>query len=219
MSRRSPSLVTSGPLPYLISHPAAVSDESSSRWPVLVFLHGYDEGFSTPIHQGLTRHGPFRPSSASVATSEFIVVAPQMPVSGDFWHVYADAVREIVQTIHEQEYGDPSRTFLTGFSFGGNGVFDLALQQPDVWRALWPVDPVRVPIKDPQKPIWLSSGQVSRRSEERFIQRLRLERLQPDTTDKIIPQNRIYVDQAQDHVGTATLAYQDDRIYQWLLSL
>lgn len=217
MNRRSPTLVTSAALPYMISHPTPV-DNDASRWPILFFLHGYDEGAPTPIEQALTRHGPFRATSASVATSEFIVVAPQMPVSGDFWHRYADAVREIVQQVQELHQGDAARTFLTGFSFGGNGVFDLALKQPDLWRALWPVDPVRVPHEDLEQPIWLSSGQISRRSEARFVQRLHLERLQSEHADTVILHDRIYVDQSQDHVGTATLAYQDDRIYRWLLS-
>lgn len=217
MNRRSPELVTTGALPYMISRPES-ADNNQSPWPVLCFLHGYDEGFPTPIAQALTRHGPFRRTSSSVATSEFIVVAPQMPISGDFWHRYADAVREIMLDVQEVHKGDAARTYLTGFSFGGNGVFDLALEQPELWRALWPVDPVRVPAEDPKQPIWLSSGQVSRRLEERFFQRLHLERLQSDSAEKGIPGDRIYVDQAQDHVGTATLAYQDDRIYQWLLS-
>lgn len=217
MNRRSPSLITSGTLPYMVSQPAPVGG-GIQRWPMLFFLHGYDEGYPTPIEQALTRHGPFRPTSSSVATNEFIVVAPQMPISGDFWHRYADTVQELVQQIQESHHGDPERTFLTGFSFGGNGVFDLALTQPDLWRALWPVDPVRVPREDLKQPVWLSSGQISRRLEKRFFNRLHLERLEPDEVDNVEIKDRIYCDLAQDHVGTATLAYQDDRVYRWLLS-
>lgn len=217
MNRRSPSLVTSGTLPYMLSQPVPVGG-GTQLWPVLCFLHGYDEGYPTPIEQALTRHGPLRPTSSSIATSEFIVVAPQMPVSGDFWHRYADVVQELVQQVQESHRGDPDRIFLTGFSFGGNGVFDLALTQPNTWRALWPVDPVRVPREDLKQPIWLSSGQISRRLEKRFFDRLHLERLEPDQTDNIETKDRVYFDLAQDHVGTATLAYQDDRVYRWLLS-
>jgi hypothetical protein len=31
------------------------------------------------------------------------------------------------------------------------------------------------------------------------------------------PGERVYLDQGEDHVGTARLAYADDRIYRWLL--
>lgn len=216
MQRPSLELVTSAPLPYLISRPA--DDAGVERWPILCFLHGYDEGQPTPIQRGLTRHGPLKPTSSPVATTEFVVVAPQLEVSGDFWHRHAGTVEEIIQTVQEEFQGDPERTFLTGFSFGGNGVFDLALAQPELWRALWPVDPTRAPSRDPGLPVWLSSGAVSRRAEKRFMERLQLEQLRPEQADKLVPGDRIYFDQMQDHVGTATLAYQDDRIYRWLLS-
>lgn len=221
MTRPNPVLVTSGPLPYLLSLPShhqANESDPETESPVLCFLHGFDEGHPAPIEQALTRHGPLRGASSSVATSEFIVVAPQMPVSGDFWHRYADAVAELIQNVQYQHRGDGNRTFLTGFSFGGNGVFDLGLVQPGLWRALWPVDPTRVPHKAPEQPVWLSSGQVSRFSEERFISRLQLERLQPDDVEMQTPGDRVYLDQMQNHVGTAAMAYQDDRIYRWLLS-
>lgn len=218
MTRPSPTLVSSAALPYLISRPQP-TETGTERWPVLCFLHGYDEGHPTPIRQGLTRHGPLKPTSSLVAVNEFIVVAPQLHTSGDLWFRHANEVQTIIQEVHKQDQGDPERTFLTGFSFGGNGVFDLALELPSFWRALWPVDPTRVPKGDLKPPIWLSSGAVSRRAEERFIQRLRLNRLGPEDADtKAAPGDRIYFDEMQGHVGTATLAYQSDRVYRWLLS-
>lgn len=181
--------------------------------PILCFLHGYDEGGPVPIGEGLTRHGPLADTSSSRAVGEFIVVAAQMPTRGDLWYRYADAVREIVEKVRERYGGDSRQTFLTGFSFGGNGVFDLALQQPGLWTALWPVDPTRVPKTDPKRPVWLSSGQISRNYADDFIERLRLEPLR-----NADPGDRVYVDQNQDHVGTARRAYRDDRVYEWLLS-
>lgn len=109
--------------------------------------------------------------------------------------------------------GDSARSYLTGFSFGGNGVFDLALAQRELWAALWPVDPTRVPPADPGLPVWLSSGEVSRRGERGFVERLGLN--QPAGA---APGGCVIVDRGQDHVGTATLAYADERIYDWLLA-
>jgi hypothetical protein len=72
--------------------------------PVLCFLHGYDEAASASGDEGFTTPRPARA-----------------------WrHRYADEVGALV----EQHGGDPQRRYLTGFSFGGNGVFDLALLQP-----------------------------------------------------------------------------------------
>jgi predicted peptidase len=212
MSRTDRILVESGPLPYLLSVPG--SDPSSSgAWPLLCFLHGYDEGAPMPVERALTRHGPLAAGSSPMATSDFIVVAPQLPARGDLWPRYAEAVEQVVRQVQAQHNADPARTFLTGFSFGSNGVFDLALKQRELWAALWPVDPTRVPPEDPGRPVWLSSGQVSRPNASAFIRRLRLEPLRGAE-----PTDRVYEDRGQDHVGTARLAYQDDRIYGWLLS-
>jgi hypothetical protein len=204
-------LITSAPLPYLLSRPGTSAPDSGA-WPVLCFLHGYGEGAPMQIQQALTLHGPLRRGSSPVATGRFLVVAPQLPSRGDLWYLHANAVQQIVSQIHARHQGDPGRTYLTGFSFGGNGVFDLALMQHDFWAALWPVDPTRVPARDPELPVWFSSGEISRSFGQAFIRRLGLLPLH----DR--PGNRVYVDQGQDHVGTATLAYQDDRIYGWLLA-
>lgn len=212
MSRADLHQVEATPLPYFLSLPAT-SAPALGAWPLLCFLHGYDEGAPLQIQQALTRHGPLRPGRSARATEQFIVVAPQLPRRGDLWGRYADDVQQIVQQVQAHHGGDPERTYLTGFSFGGNGVFDLALKQPDFWAALWPVDPTRVPADDPERPVWLSSGEVSRRRERRFIERLHLEPLRERP-----PGDRVYEDQGKDHVGTATLAYQNDRIYCWLLS-
>ncbi|HWI40831.1 MAG TPA: hypothetical protein VNX25_05030 [Verrucomicrobiae bacterium] len=202
------AVLVQGRLPFLLSLP-----RGGGKRPVLLFLHGYDEGAPLEIRAGLTRHGPLRPGS-SLRAAEFIVVAPQLPLRGDLWGRYAECVLEIVARVHSVHQGDPRRTFLTGFSFGGNGVFDIALRDPTVWSGLWGVDPTRVPEEDPGLPVWLSSGEVSRRRREGFMQRLAL---QPAGEGE--PGRRVYSDDGLDHVGTATAAYSSDRVYDWLLSL
>jgi hypothetical protein len=205
-------LITAAPLPYLLSVPDGIVP-ANGAWPVLCFLHGYDEGAPMPIRQALTRHGPLRPTSAQMATSEFLVVAPQLPGRGDLWPGYAHSVQQIVLEIQNQHHGDPCRTYLTGFSFGANGVLDLPLRQPRFWAALWPVDPTRLPEKDPDLPIWLSLGEISRHRRDEYTRRLGLEPLPGGTGG-----DRVCTDQQQDHVKTSILAYQDHRIYDWLLS-
>jgi hypothetical protein len=212
MRRNEPSLVESAPLPYLLALPAG-DPPAAGAWPVLCFLHGYGEAAPMPIRKAMTLHSPLHPDASPRAREAFIVVAPQMPAGGDLWHRHADSVRDIVQEVQSLHRGDPQRTFLTGFSYGGNGVLDLALRQPHLWAALWPVDPTRVPEEDPRLPIWLSSGELSRRDRAAFIERLGLETLAGDP-----PGDRVYEDRGEDHVGTAALAYRDGQIYDWLLS-
>lgn len=211
MEESDPRVVTSGPLPYMISIPSA--HDQPGRLPVLCFLHGYDEAAPLPIRRGVTRHGPLRRGSSRRAVREFILIAPQLPQPGDIWYLFADAVLAIVKQVQESFQGDPHRTYLTGFSFGGNGVLDLALVQRNFWAALWPVDPPRVPASDPGHPVWLSFGEVSRRRKEEFIRALNLKH-----AGGTVHGDRLYLDEGQDHVGSAELAYRDEKIYSWLLS-
>ncbi|HEX6177421.1 MAG TPA: hypothetical protein VF057_03625, partial [Thermoanaerobaculia bacterium] len=110
---------------------------------------------------------------------------------------------EVASSVVVQYDGDADRTYLTGFSFGGNGVFDLGAVQRGFWAALWAVDPTRAPRVHPDVPVWISAGQIARSHEQAFRTAL------PDAT---------WVDDGEDHVGSATRAYRDDRVYEWLLA-
>jgi predicted peptidase len=200
-------LVRDAPLPYLLAAPAAAQGPK----PVLCFLHGYDEGPPTDAREGLTKHGPLRPDGAPAAVHDFIVVAPQLPARGDLWSLSARAVMEIVRGVHQRHGGDPARTYLTGFSFGGNGVFDLAAAHRGFWAALWAVDPTRVPAQDTGAPLWLSFGEVARFQKAGFVRRLAMR-------EEDAAGDRVYTDHGEDHVGSATSAYRDERIYRWLLA-
>jgi predicted peptidase len=182
--------------------------------PVLCFLHGYGEAAPLAIEQALRRHGPLRLGTPARALQPFLVMAPQLPRRGDVWREQASAVREIVREVQRECGGDPSRTYLTGFSYGGNGVFDLAALQPDLWAALWAVDPTRVPPRRLERPVWLSIGEAARHSAERFVSALAL---QPAEASGFAG-DRLFLDEGADHVGSAALAYRDERIYSWLLS-
>jgi pimeloyl-ACP methyl ester carboxylesterase len=202
-------IIDAAPLRYLLAIPQG-TDAAEPR-PVLVFLHGYNEGAPTDLQAGMTLHGPLREGNPSIA-GDFIVVAPQLPEQGDMWRGWDDEVRDIVLRVHAQHGGDPKRTYLTGFSYGGNGVFDIALMQPGLWAALWSVEPTRAPERDPGLPVWLSSGELTRRRQSGFTNTLHLERADTEPFG-----DRICTDEGLDHVATATHAYQDERIYRWLL--
>ncbi len=198
-----------GPLAYALREPDA---RAGRHPPVLCFLHGYDEGRPTPLVDGVTRHGPLR-ADASALGEAFVVVAPQLPACGDLWHVFGDDVLNIVMAACEWFDADPHRIFLTGFSFGGNGVFDLGLAHDGFWSALWAVDPTRVPDRALEQPVWLTVGEVARRRAVPMIAALQARPFAADPS-----QRRLYLDEGESHVGSATRAYRDDRIYEWLLA-
>jgi hypothetical protein len=211
MSQSGLLRVHSAPLNYLISLPPAYTPEAGT-WPVLCFLHGFREAAPMDIQAALTLHGPLRAGNPLLAIDHFIIVAPQLPPpGGDVWAYYAAAVQQMVKAVWEQYRGDPRRTYLTGFSFGGNGVLDLALVQPDVWAALWAVDITRV-AAEPGRSLWLCLREQHPLTND-FIADLKLV---PAETD---PQgNRLYTVSGGDHVDAATTAYRNGPIYDWLLT-
>ena len=189
-------------LKYLLSVPS-----TSAPSPLLCFLHGYGEAAPMAIERALRRHGPLAASAAPLAERQFLIVAPQLPIAGDNWALHGDEVRVLVDDVGAKHAVDAARRYLTGFSYGGNGVFDLALAQPDLWTALWAVDPTRVPRAAPAQPLWLSAGEAARAQRGPFVRALRLR----DTGE------HVWADNGEDHVGSARVAYADERIYRWLL--
>jgi poly(3-hydroxybutyrate) depolymerase len=183
----------------------------TKRPPLLCFLHGYDEGQPTELVEALTRHGPLK-SDASKRAQAFVVVAPQLPVRGDYWHRHAKSVRDIVFAMCDRFDADSERLYLTGFSYGGNGVFDLATTSNVAWAALWAVDPTRAPREPLTQPVWLSVGEVTRAGLRRFVDALQLVPRAPGRKA-----SRVFLDEGEDHVQAATSAYADPRVYDWLL--
>jgi dienelactone hydrolase len=122
-------------------------------------------------------------------------------------------VLALVEQVSRQHAAARSPRYLCGFSFGGNGVFDLAMLQPEAWSALWSVDPTRPPDPAMTQPAWLSIGDRVRRREAEFFANLRSKPAGDGPNG-----DRVHLDQHQDHVESARLAFADRRIYEWLLS-
>lgn len=212
---RAPALRTERhqSLRYVVRGPAA------RDLPLLCFLHGFGEAAPLELVTAMTLHGPLRGGNPAASIDGFVIVAPQLPVAGDLWQAQADAVREIVLLEAGRCGCDAARLYLTGFSYGGNGVFDLAILQPDVWAALWPVDPTRPPPMRIRAPLWLSLGDIARREVGAYVERLGLQ--SADAVLQGFAQQagagaHVWEDEGLDHVATATSAYRNERIYRWL---
>ena len=198
----------------LVSVPPGERPEGG--WPVLVFLHGSNEAAPMPLPVAMTAHGPLRASSGTAATQRFVVVAPQLPApGGDVWATKAEAVKGIGQDAVDKHDGNPAQIYLTGFSYGGNGVLKLGVSEPNDWAALWPVDPTIPPVESIDRPIWVSAGQRARGNKETFRKVWKVQDRVPNVDP---PSERVYEDRDLCHVRTATAAYAVDGIYCWLLT-
>jgi poly(3-hydroxybutyrate) depolymerase len=155
-------VITSGRkrLRYVVWAPSTYPSETE-LWPVLCFLHGNGEAEPLDVRQAATRHGPLKPESAQKAADQFVIIFPQLPApGGDVWRSYAREVRTIVEAVQTRFNGNPKQTYFTGFSYGADGVLDIAPDQKGFWSAVWAVDPTREHTYHPGCPVWLSSGPV-----------------------------------------------------------
>jgi len=108
------------------------------KWPVILFLHGYDE------------EGPdgILPTDDGIGTAirthpervPFVVVIPQCR-KHDWWTnapMEALALAALERTMREF-HGDPRRIYLTGLSMGGYGTWALGALYPGKFAALVPI--------------------------------------------------------------------------------
>ena len=192
-------------------------DEAQAGLPVLCFLHGNGEhAGNMPIEQALAMHGPLKDDDLTRAAlaGRFWVVVPQLAApGGNVWGAYADDVVAIVESVGRVYGADPQRTYLTGFSYGGNGVFTVAARRPSPWAALLSVDPPLKPLPRTQHPLWLALGDRAR-TEAAALQRLGF--AAANEVDNSA--DHIFIDYGEGHTETATLTYRDERVYNWLLS-
>uniref|UniRef100_A0A914PIE2 Uncharacterized protein n=1 Tax=Panagrolaimus davidi TaxID=227884 RepID=A0A914PIE2_9BILA len=139
-----------------------------------------------------TLHGALRPKNLDRLRDNFIIIPPQMPKAGDLRYTFSKHVHEIVQNVQNQYNGDVKRTYLT---------------------AIWSVDPTRLPTNDSKHPVWLSIGAMARPNTNGFIQKQNLKPANENFTE-----DRIYLDENADYVGTARLAYENEKVYNRLLA-
>jgi predicted peptidase len=197
----------------------------------------------------LMAHGPLKPGSA-LPDDSFIVVAPQLPGLEHDWaglpaqpgnppvqpgHLRARQVEAILGSVVGEFNADPNRVYLTGFSTGANGVYDLFTHsnrpQPTVgWAKLWPVDATTTfhlqnfpspqhPLRCP--PLWLWYGRdhnVHNRSTIRNLVGVPPGNAPADWrcsyTDVFIGPGF----SGNPHVDTAIAAHRDSGAYKWLLT-
>jgi predicted peptidase len=119
---------------YQVFVPAA---EAGGRTPpVILFLHGSGERGNDGAKPTLVGIGPYL--RAHRDSFPAIVVFPQAP-EGSEWGGNLGLVFATLDAATREFRGDPDRTYLTGLSMGGYGVWDVAMRAPGRFAALAPV--------------------------------------------------------------------------------
>lgn len=119
---------------YLLYLPADYKAQDRTKYPLMLFLHGFGERGSN-LEQ-LKLHGPFK-ETAKGRPFPFIIVAPQMPLTETSWDV--DKLSGLLDEIESRYRVDKKREYVTGLSMGGFGTWDLAARTPSRFAAIAPI--------------------------------------------------------------------------------
>ena len=128
-----------GGMPYLLHLPDGYEDNPEKLYPTIIFLHGYGErcspdsyGTTDELHDvenaggtppRLIRDGYPPHGEVNGETEYFIVISPQISTSSGHWN--AEDVVGLLDEVSAEVRIDPDRVYLTGFSFGGTGVWHV----------------------------------------------------------------------------------------------
>jgi dienelactone hydrolase len=119
---------------YLLYLPQGYAQDTTQRWPLMLFLHG--SGERGDDLEKVKTHGPPK-LIAQGRQLPFIVVSPQAARSSMAWD--AQDLYELLQDCKRKYRVDPDRVYLTGLSMGGFGTWDLALKHPEEFAAIVPI--------------------------------------------------------------------------------
>jgi len=106
--------------------------QEATAWPLLVYMHGAGGGtFFTHSKKSLKFTG------MQYAARTFVVVTPRCEWT---WKGSpSEWVIELIGAWRALEWIDYRRLYLTGCSMGGMGVWELAMQKPELFAAISPV--------------------------------------------------------------------------------
>ncbi len=118
---------------YLLYLPESYKQDTTKRWPLVMFLHGKGEsgddiekvkinGIPKNINEG--KNYPF------------IVVSPQCPVNSH-WEI--SLLNRLLDHIIGTYRVDENRIYLTGLSMGGFGTWEWACKNPERFAAIVPI--------------------------------------------------------------------------------
>ena len=188
-------------LAYKIHVPAG--DVAKPR-PLIVHLHGSGQHSELAVSERL-------PLLIAEAGPEPIIVYPQSPGG---WR--GPAVGELIDTLAKQHAIDPNRVYLIGFSLGGMGSWEVALDQPERFAAVVPIggrmgspaDAAR--LKD--VPVWVFNGadDPGTTTEEAAIMVDALSRAGGNPRFTILP--------GKSHGDSQDAAYRYPGMFQWMLA-
>ena len=196
-------------LKYRIFGARKLRKGKGAGYPLVVYLHGRGGDVMTPEEpwgaRAFTRDDNYRSRTC-------FVISPQNPDQRGWIGAKADGVIEIVKELLKKLPIDPKRVYLTGYSMGGYGTFQLLSQEPRMWAAAVPVAGGGNPgaVREYRKvPIWVFHG-----AEDKVVpvsqSQVMVEAL------KEVRSGVKYTEFAGAGHGVADRVYDDEKVHEWI---
>lgn len=142
-------------LKYVIHLPDGYDPDSGKEWPMILFLHG--AGTRGDDLKMISDDVPFV-YAQNTKGYPFILVGPQCPAD-EMWS--SDALNSLIDEVESLYHVDKSRIYLTGYSMGGSGTWNMAMDYPERFAAVAPLCGRAAPpklVKIAHKPVWVFHG-------------------------------------------------------------
>jgi len=193
---------------YLLSLPAGYSNDTTQRWPLVIFLHG--SGESGHDVEKVKAHGPPKLVAAG-KQFPFILVSPQAqrPPGWEPENLY-----RLLLDIKSRYRVDNDRVYLTGLSMGGFGTWALAMKHPEEFAALIPIcggGDTSDAWKLRHIPIWCFHGALDKNVP------VVLDSQMVRAAGQYNPSVRLTVYPDLEH-NSWERTYNNDSVYQWMLA-
>jgi len=192
---------------YLLYVPPGYSQDAASDWPLILFLHGSEQRGDDP---SLLKDLALLGFAAMSGDFPFVAVLPQCPPN---LHWSPRIVKSVLDSVESMLRIDRDRVYLTGFSMGGYGTWQMAAAFPHTFAAIAPICGMSDLPEVPRLagiPIWAFHGaqdeNVPVTESRKMIATLRKSGSDARLT--------VYPDLAHD---CWTMTYRDSRLYLWFL--
>jgi len=193
---------------YLLYLPDGYANDTTKKWPLLIFLHGSGEA-GTELDK-VKVHGPPKLIEAG-KKFPFIIVSPQAPPNTG-WQL--EVLKSMLDNLKQKYRVDNDRIYLTGLSMGGFGTWNFSEKFPDELAAIAPIcggGDVDKVWQLRHMPVWCFHGAkdnvVPPASSQRMVDALR--KYNPDVKFTLYPE--------ANH-NSWEVTYNNDSLYTWLLA-
>ena len=218
-------------LPYRIFVPAGYDEKQ--HYPLILYLHG-GGGRGNDNTQQLDVGPISLAKKSSVSDTPFIVLAPQCPSSRKWMDKYvaappylnhnqdkypeSDIVKAIIKLIEHtsRTYSvDKRRLYISGFSMGATGVWDIITRHPDMFAAAVILSGENDPSKGYKlvdMPIWAFHGQLDGIAPVENTRKM-IDSIRANQGKKIK-----YTEYPDSGHGINEQVYRNEPIVEWLLT-